>query len=123
MIWQFWLAELASQSSVAVPSWMVAFDEMFVPVTVTKVPPPAGPWPGETDAIVGAAPAVYVNWLTVPVAVLALPSGLVTVMVTTPAAWLGIVAFHSVPPVPLTYEPVIGVGVSAPAFRLAVEPT
>src|SRR5690242_17203569 len=112
---QFWFGELGSQSSVAAPSLMVAFDEMLVPVTVTNVPPLVGPWPGETLVIVGAAPAVYVNWFTVPVAVLFLPSGLVMVMVTTPAAWLGITAFHNAPPVPLKYEPEIGVGAASPA--------
>src|SRR5262249_33388814 len=98
---QFCRGDAGSQSSVTLPTLTVAFDEMFVPVTVTSVPPDVGPWFGETFVIVGAAPAVYVYWFAVSVAVLVLPSGFVIVTVTTPVAWLGMTASQSVPPVPL----------------------
>ena len=56
----------------------------FVPVTVTGVPPDAGPEAGETALTVGAPAAggPYVNWSAVLVALV--PPGPVTVTSTTP---------------------------------------
>ena len=56
----------------------------FVPVTVTVVPPDAGPEAGETALTVGAPAAggPYVNWSAVLVALV--PPGPVTITSTTP---------------------------------------
>ena len=56
----------------------------FVPVTVTGVPPDAGPEAGETALTVGAPAAggPYVNWSAVLVALV--PPGPVTITSTTP---------------------------------------
>ena len=62
----------------------------FVPVTVTEVPPAAGPEFGETPVTVGAgAGAEYVN---PPVRVPVCPPGLVTTTLTIPAVCAGVTA-------------------------------
>ena len=72
------------------PKFTVAPATKFVPVTVTEVPPAAGPEFGETPVTVGAgAGAEYVN---PPARVPLCPLGLATTTLTIPAACAGVIA-------------------------------
>jgi hypothetical protein len=72
-----------------VPNVTVAPEMKFAPVIVTPVPPEVGPLFGNTFVTVGAEPATYVKALArLPPD----PPALVTVTVTAPIAFAGVVA-------------------------------
>ena len=82
--------ERTEKLAIVVPNLTEVAPVKLVPVMVTDVPPDVDPLAGNNEVTVGGGGAVKVKWSAVLVALV--PTGVVTVTSTTPAAWAGLTA-------------------------------